>query len=73
MGQDLRIAAALPSNETERMRFCLVIIISALTTQAAHWNQFRGPEGTGHVQANLPLSWSENENVTWKTAIPGRG
>ena len=55
------------------MRFCVAIIISALATQAAHWNQFRGPEGTGHVQSNLPLSWSETENVTWKTAIPGRG
>ena len=73
MGQDLRIAPALPPAETVRMRFCVAIIISALATQAAHWNQFRGPEGTGHVQANLPLSWSETENVTWKTAIPGRG
>ena len=23
--------------------------------------------------ADLPLSWSEQENVRWKTAIPGRG
>ena len=73
MGQDLRIAPALPHAETARMRFCVAIIISALATQAAHWNQFRGPEGTGHIQANLPLSWSETENVTSKTAIPGRG
>lgn len=38
------------------------------------WPQFRGPEGTGHGQAqNLPTTWSETENVVWKTAIHDRG
>lgn len=38
------------------------------------WNQFRGPNGQGHSEAkNLPVSWSETENVLWKTAVPGRG
>ncbi len=55
------------------MRICLALFISVLAIQAAHWNQFRGPEGTGHTKADLPLTWSETENVAWKTAIPGRG
>jgi len=38
------------------------------------WPQFRGPRGDGHSSATeLPLTWSENENVVWKTAVPGRG
>jgi outer membrane protein assembly factor BamB len=38
------------------------------------WPQFRGPTGQGvAVAANLPLTWSETENVRWKTVIPGEG
>lgn len=51
---------------------------------AAHageaWPEFRGPFGDGHVQApgdttptGLPTTWSETENVAWKTAIPLKG
>lgn len=40
----------------------------------ADWPQFRGPGGQGHSDAtDLPLTWSETENVVWKTALPGRG
>ena len=38
------------------------------------WTQFRGPEGQGHSAATgLPITWSETENVVWKTATPGEG
>ena len=38
------------------------------------WPQFRGPEGQGHSAATgLPITWSETENVVWKTATPGEG
>ena len=38
------------------------------------WPQFRGPSGDGHSDATgLPLTWSETENVKWKTPIPGQG
>ncbi|MCA9218997.1 MAG: PQQ-binding-like beta-propeller repeat protein [Planctomycetales bacterium] len=38
------------------------------------WPQFRGPDGQGHSDAkNLPTTWSDSENVAWKTSIPGRG
>ncbi len=41
---------------------------------ANDWRQFRGPDGQGHAEAkNLPVVWSETENVLWKTAVPGRG
>lgn len=39
-----------------------------------NWPSFRGPAGDGHTQAKtLPLSWSESENVTWQTPLPGTG
>jgi outer membrane protein assembly factor BamB len=39
------------------------------------WPEFRGPDGQGHAaaDANPPVTWSEPENVTWKTAIHGTG
>lgn len=37
------------------------------------WPQFRGPVGNGLSGSNsLPVTWSEKENVKWKTAIHGR-
>ena len=44
------------------------------TLAASDWPQWRGPEGQGHAHTSgLPLRWSETNNVTWKTTIPGRG
>lgn len=41
---------------------------------AADWPQLHGPAGDGHGQAtSLPVTWSEQENVAWKTPIHGRG
>lgn len=39
------------------------------------WPDFRGPGGQGIVPdaGQLPTTWSETENVRWKTPIPGRG
>lgn len=38
------------------------------------WPSFRGPQGDGTVSSrNLPLRWSETENVRWKVAIPHLG
>lgn len=39
----------------------------------AQWPQFRGPEGLGTAaSAKLPLTWSEESNIRWKTPIHGR-
>lgn len=41
---------------------------------SAEWPQFRGPDGQGHSdQKGTPVHWSEQENVAWKTAVPGEG
>ena len=51
-----------------------VMLLSAQIGLAETWPQFRGPGGLGisHVQ-DLPVTWSETENVAWKTAMPGYG
>ncbi len=45
----------------------------ALVSQE-HWPAFRGESARGISEAdNLPLTWSETENVAWKKEIMGRG
>src|SRR5689334_18110704 len=53
----------------------LLLVFYALFVQASeHWPQFRGPDGNGHSDArDLPLNWSETQNIVWKTPIHDRG
>ena len=54
----------------------LIVVLFALAgstavTAAESWPDFRGPNQDGQAgDANLPDSWSESENVTWKTETP---
>ena len=43
------------------------------STVAEDWNQFRGPSGSGVSDQLLPTTWSNTENVAWKTSLPGAG
>lgn len=49
-------------------------VASADPRQESNWPQFRGPGALG-VSANTNLSdtWSTNQNVAWKTEVPGYG
>ena len=39
-----------------------------------NWPEFRGPTADGHSDSTgLPATWSETENIAWKTPIPGKG
>ena len=52
--------------------FVTVLLTSSLNAND-YWNQFRGPTEDGHSPSErLPLTWSENENVSWKTPIHGK-
>ena len=51
-----------------------VTLALLLQSSAEDWPQFRGPHGDGHSAAsNVPLTWSETENIAWKTPVPGKG
>ena len=55
---------------------CLTASAASLADPAAelYWPQWRGPLSTGEApRANPPLTWSETNNVRWKTMIPGEG
>src|SRR5258708_6474195 len=48
-------------------------LVLVLLQAPAQWPQFRGPDGNGVSTATgLPVTWSERQNVRWKTAIHGR-
>src|ERR1700687_2136252 len=54
----------------------ITVALSVLTltgvSAADQWPSFRGPQaGVVADDPNLPDSWSETENVVWKTDIPG--
>lgn len=46
----------------------------AAASHGGDWPRFRGPEGDGTAaEADVPLRWSDAENVLWKTPLPGPG
>ena len=52
----------------------LTVSINCSLTHAENWTRFRGPNGQGvSSEKNLPVSWSADENVVWKSSIPGKG
>ena len=54
----------------------LLALLAAMSrpAEAADWPQFRGPGGRAQSDATgLPTTWSDEENIVWKTALPGPG
>lgn len=68
----------LHPTRTARWSFTLVaILLLCLSAPAAfaidNWSNFRGPTHQGRADdAKLPLTWSETENVVWKTPVEGK-
>ncbi|HMJ92272.1 MAG TPA: PQQ-binding-like beta-propeller repeat protein, partial [Candidatus Acidoferrum sp.] len=59
------------------MKSLLHLIVAALLVTsvfAENWPRFRGPNGQGiSTETNLPMEWSVEKNIAWKTPIPGDG
>ncbi|MEE8452366.1 MAG: PQQ-binding-like beta-propeller repeat protein [Thermoguttaceae bacterium] len=52
----------------------VALLAAASLADAADWLRYRGPQGTGvATDAPLPATWSAEENVVWKTPLPGFG
>lgn len=48
---------------------CPIFCLNAYTQ--TNWPQWRGPDFTGSADVSgLPVTWSENENIAWKTPLP---
>jgi outer membrane protein assembly factor BamB len=51
---------------------CIFAIVATSAQESENWTRFRGPNGQGISKATgLPLNWSAEENIAWKTDIPG--
>ena len=56
-----------------RTAVLFTILALAVMRVDAQWPQFRGPEGNGTTSSTkLPLTWSEESNVRWRTEIHGK-
>ena len=58
---------------TARLTFALAIVVILTPTLHADWLQFRGPGGFGIAPGKAPLEWSADNNIAWKTEMPGPG
>ena len=57
-----------------RRGWLLVGAIAVLFLAGADWPRFRGSEGSGVApDSRPPAEWSDKENLTWKTPLPGAG
>ena len=58
------------------MHFAAALFASStlLAHAVENWPDFRGPGGDGVIagDSDLPLEWSEEKNVSWKTEVKGR-
>ena len=51
-----------------------VLSLALPAAGAADWPQFRGGAALGHAPAaRLPVAWSNERHLAWRTAIPGSG
>jgi outer membrane protein assembly factor BamB len=60
----------------KRIIQCLpfVIVSATIALGGENWPQFRGSGGVAAIDgATFPLQWSADENVKWKTELPGPG
>ena len=57
-----------------RLLTLAALLLATAFAQAGNWPRFRGPNGTGTVDdGDVPLTFSEKENLLWEVAIPGVG
>ena len=67
--RSLRLPSAVPALSISAS--ALLLVASAAR---ADWPQFRGPGGLGVSAATgLPTTWGPEENLVWKTELPGPG
>ena len=48
-------------------------LVAAPASEAGTWPSFRGPTHMGATSEDAPVSWSEEENIVWKTPLGGGG
>ena len=60
------------STTTRRVLLTMSLVTGTMSA-GENWPQFRGPHANGHTTATgLPVSFSETQNVIWKTPVAGK-
>lgn len=58
----------------QRILCCFIVSICISNGLFAdEWRQFRGANASGKSDDNVPIRWSEKQNLIWKVALPGPG
>ncbi|MBT4864898.1 MAG: PQQ-binding-like beta-propeller repeat protein [Planctomycetaceae bacterium] len=64
----------MPTRTRILLAALLITFFAVGSVRAENWPQFRGPGGRGvSHETDIPLKWSNTENIAWKTNIPGEG
>src|SRR5262245_38275382 len=59
---------------TRRSITIVLVAIAVCSMMGADWTEFRGPGGNGiSAEKDLPVEWSCEKNIVWKTPLPGPG
>ena len=69
------------SHERGSLRIFLVVAtwgaLHAAVSLAQDWPAWRGPTLDGHApktaSGQVPVAWSENQNIAWRATVPGKG
>jgi outer membrane protein assembly factor BamB len=52
----------------------LLLALGTCAALGADWNRYRGPDGLGtSPERGLPVKWSSQKNIVWRTKLPGPG
>ncbi len=67
--------ANLTFRETKWFIHCFVlwVVFANSSIARADWPEFRGPGAQGVIAAELPKVWSSDQNIAWRTELPGSG
>ncbi len=64
----------LTTNQLHRIISLSAALSFVVCLTGADWRQFRGNNVSGvALDANIPTSWSDSDNIGWKVDLPGRG
>ena len=58
----------------DRFLATTLVLLTAQSAHAENWPGWRGPGNRGvSSETDVPLTWSKDQNVRWKVAVPGAG
>lgn len=73
-GNEIHTHSSRGSVRIRRIVALTAALLSSTCLTGADWLQFRGNDVSGvSLLSEIPLTWSDSENIAWKVPLPGRG